>query len=266
MACDEKHYAIREVAEITGVKPVTLRAWQRRYNLVQPDRTEKGHRLFTEQDIEMIRQIQSWLAKGVAIGKVGALLQSGTPEAEFLPQSVTQLEECEVLLTALAALQRSKAEQVIATVLKEYPLEVMQNQFIHPVLEALERVKGPLRSLQMGLFRTLMLTKLAFVLEAENKAASKGKCLCLSLDDAGSLNAWLWALTWAEKGYQVTLLEAVDDIRGLQDHVGLAQFHTLALHAHRPLPAIQQSALVHLQQQFGQQCVLSEVLQQLQQQ
>ena len=72
MVCDEKRYAIREVAEITGVKPVTLRAWQRRYNLVQPDRTEKGHRLFTDQDIEMIRQIQSWLAKGVAIGKVGA--------------------------------------------------------------------------------------------------------------------------------------------------------------------------------------------------
>ncbi|HAS6149831.1 TPA: MerR family transcriptional regulator, partial [Vibrio vulnificus] len=29
----EKWYAIREVSELTGVKPVTLRAWQRRYNL-----------------------------------------------------------------------------------------------------------------------------------------------------------------------------------------------------------------------------------------
>ncbi|MGL4830680.1 MAG: MerR family transcriptional regulator [Vibrio sp.] len=266
MACDEKRYAIREVAEITGVKPVTLRAWQRRYNLVQPNRTEKGHRLFTEQDIEMIHQIQSWLAKGVAIGKVGALLQNGADDTELAAQRVIQLEECESLLTALAALQRSKAEQIIATILKEYPLNVTQTQFVQPVVEALERVKGPLRSLQMGLFRTLMLTKLAFILDAENKAATKGKCLCISLDEAGSLNAWLWALTWAEKGYQVTLLEAVEDIRGLQDHPSLASHHTLALHAHRPLPATQLSALASLQQQFGDRCVLSEVLQQLQQQ
>ncbi len=169
MVCDEKRYAIREVAEITGVKPVTLRAWQRRYNLVQPDRTEKGHRLFTDQDIEMIRQIQSWLAKGVAIGKVGALLQSGVSESESIPQPVGQLEECETLLTALAALQRSKAEQIIATVLKEYPLSVMQAQFVQPVTEALERVKGPLRSLQIGLFRTLMLSKLALFLMPKTK-------------------------------------------------------------------------------------------------
>ncbi len=75
MACEQTLYAIREVSEITGVKPVTLRAWQRRYNLVQPQRTAKGHRLYTDADIQTIRQIQSWLLKGVSIGKVSQLLQ-----------------------------------------------------------------------------------------------------------------------------------------------------------------------------------------------
>lgn len=266
MACNEKRYAIREVAEITGVKPVTLRAWQRRYYLVQPDRTEKGHRLFTEQDIEMIQQIQSWLAKGVAIGKVSALLQSGGITTSLESQDlVSQLDECDSILNALAELQRAKAEQVIARVLKEYPLTVMQSQFLEPVMEVLERVKGPRRSLQIGLFRTLMLSKLSFILDAENKAATKGKCLCISFDEAGSLSAWLWALAWAEKGYQVTLLEAVDDIRGLLEHAGVSHYQRLGLHAHRALPAIQQPALLHLQQQFGEHCVLSDVLLQLQQ-
>ena len=67
---EEKLYAIRDVSELTGVKPVTLRAWQRRYNLIQPQRTEKGHRLYRQQDLDTIREIQGWLAKGVAIGKV----------------------------------------------------------------------------------------------------------------------------------------------------------------------------------------------------
>ena len=42
---EEGSYPIREVSRLTGVNAVTLRAWQRRYGLVQPARTEKGHRL-----------------------------------------------------------------------------------------------------------------------------------------------------------------------------------------------------------------------------
>lgn len=43
---------IREVARLTGVNPVTLRAWERRYGLIQPTRTESGHRLYALSDIE----------------------------------------------------------------------------------------------------------------------------------------------------------------------------------------------------------------------
>ena len=47
------------------VNAVTLRAWQRRAaRLVQPARTEKGHRLYSEQDIRQIGEILSWLERG----------------------------------------------------------------------------------------------------------------------------------------------------------------------------------------------------------
>ncbi len=39
---DEGIYPIREVSRLTGVNAVTLRAWQRRYGLVQPARTERA--------------------------------------------------------------------------------------------------------------------------------------------------------------------------------------------------------------------------------
>ncbi len=61
---DEGIYPIREVSRLTGVNAVTLRAWQRRYGLVQPARTEKGHRLYSEQDIRQIGEILSWLERG----------------------------------------------------------------------------------------------------------------------------------------------------------------------------------------------------------
>ena len=48
---------IRAVANLTGINPVTLRAWERRYNLITPKRTPKGHRLYSENDIEIIKQV-----------------------------------------------------------------------------------------------------------------------------------------------------------------------------------------------------------------
>merc|ERR1712173_12838 len=93
MDCEKKLYAIREVSEITGVKPVTLRAWQRRYNLIKPMRTEKGHRLYREEDIALIQSVQAWLDKGVSIGKVKALLDADVlNEGTDLPVS-EQLDE-----------------------------------------------------------------------------------------------------------------------------------------------------------------------------
>ncbi len=57
-------YPIRTVSRLTGVPPVTLRAWERRYRLLTPTRTEKGHRLYTEADIERVRQVLALMDRG----------------------------------------------------------------------------------------------------------------------------------------------------------------------------------------------------------
>ncbi len=70
----EELYPIREVARLTGVNPVTLRAWERRYGLIQPTRTDSGHRLYSQADIEAVRSILAWIERGVAVSKVGKIL------------------------------------------------------------------------------------------------------------------------------------------------------------------------------------------------
>lgn len=71
---DNQQYSIRHIAAQTGVNPVTLRAWERRYGLIKPQRTPKGHRLYTEQDIHLVKNILFILSKGFAISKVKDLL------------------------------------------------------------------------------------------------------------------------------------------------------------------------------------------------
>ena len=52
-------FNLNVVVRETGIKPDTLRAWERRYGLPNPSRTEGGHRLYSERDIATIQ----WLIK-----------------------------------------------------------------------------------------------------------------------------------------------------------------------------------------------------------
>ncbi|MGR5231298.1 MerR family transcriptional regulator [Vibrio rotiferianus] len=258
---EEKLYAIRDVSELTGVKPVTLRAWQRRYNLIQPKRTDKGHRLYRQQDLDIIREIQGWLAKGVAIGKVKGLL--GQESDVDLGTDIERLEETEALLKALSELNRGKTETLLSSVLKEYPLNIVIEQLIYPVFEALDLVKVSLRSLQLGLFQACLITRLALVVDSENKAASKGKCLLVSFEQVRESESWVQAAILCEQGYHITLIDKVEDVSGLVDHEVLSRYQFVHFFSNRALPIKQVEALSTLQSQLPEKVQFSEVIEKL---
>ncbi len=60
-------FNLNVVVRETGIKPDTLRAWERRYGLPKPSRTEGGHRLYSERDIGTIRWLNERLDEGLRI-------------------------------------------------------------------------------------------------------------------------------------------------------------------------------------------------------
>ena len=96
LAVNREHlFPIREVARLTGVNPVTLRAWERRYGLIQPTRTDSGHRLYAMADIERIRSILGWIGRGVAVSKVGRILaktQATQVLSTIIPDELVQAD------------------------------------------------------------------------------------------------------------------------------------------------------------------------------
>jgi len=67
---------MRTVASLTGMNPITLRAWERRYGLLRPLRTAKGHRLYTHEHVEQIRRVLSLVERGVPISRVRDVLDA----------------------------------------------------------------------------------------------------------------------------------------------------------------------------------------------
>ncbi|MNF77062.1 HTH-type transcriptional repressor YcgE [compost metagenome] len=91
----EELFPIREVARLTGVNPVTLRAWERRHGLIVPTRTESGHRLYSMTDIERVRSILNWIERGVAVSKISKILAKTAPLqalAHIIPNNLVQAD------------------------------------------------------------------------------------------------------------------------------------------------------------------------------
>jgi DNA-binding transcriptional MerR regulator len=65
-------YPIRAVSKITGISVDTLRAWERRYNVVTPERGERG-RVYNDAHVQRLLLLQAALGRGYAIGQVASL-------------------------------------------------------------------------------------------------------------------------------------------------------------------------------------------------
>jgi DNA-binding transcriptional MerR regulator len=76
----EPTYNLKVVVQETGVKPDTLRVWERRYGLPEPDRTPGGHRLYSERDIAIIKWLTDRKAEGMSISRAVALWRSHEEE------------------------------------------------------------------------------------------------------------------------------------------------------------------------------------------
>jgi DNA-binding transcriptional MerR regulator/methylmalonyl-CoA mutase cobalamin-binding subunit len=62
-------YNIKVVLNQTGIAADTLRAWERRYGLPVPQRTQGGHRLYSEYDIETIKWLLAKQEEGLSISR-----------------------------------------------------------------------------------------------------------------------------------------------------------------------------------------------------
>lgn len=136
-------YNLKVVIRETGLKADTLRAWERRYGLPNPQRTEGGHRLYSQYDIEMIKWLMERQNEGLRINRAVQLWQSfeeqdqdplqimpsqetrqPAPGGELL-SGVTIDELREQWISACMAFDEERAENLLAQAFARYPLETV---------------------------------------------------------------------------------------------------------------------------------------------
>ena len=109
----EKTYPLRAAARLTGLSPEVLRAWERRYAVVEPMRTAGGTRRYRASDLDRLRLVKAAVDAGHRISTVASL------SATELEQAVAPLEGefvagMQPILTALEQLDAEEAHRLLS--------------------------------------------------------------------------------------------------------------------------------------------------------
>ncbi len=209
-------YPIRAVAELTGVHPVTLRAWERRYRLIEPQRTAKGHRLYSSADIDRIRRVLALLETGIPVSRVRPLLEthpstSTTDAGDGWQRYAVRMQQ------ALDAFDENALDAVYNDALSLYPVDLVTRRLVTPLLKRLGENwrEAPAGIAREHFFTTYLRNKLGARLHHLNTRAVGARLLAACpAGEHHELGLILFALTLAGHGYRVVVLGA--DVPALQ--------------------------------------------------
>lgn len=181
-------YSISEVAEITGINSVTLRAWERRYGLLKPQRTDRGHRYYLRSDLDRIERIQTWLKSGVSVGKVKLLID--LPQGDVPVVNAAWQESVDELLSILQQFQTRQLQFRLKTWCKEYPLALLADNVIALVAQRLRNTDANIAALQLKILGQHIYRYAAF---EQQKTAAKQKRVGMLVVLLGEADTWVEA-------------------------------------------------------------------------
>ena len=132
-------FPIRTVSELTGVNAITLRAWETRYGLIDPIRKPSGHRLYTQEHIDLINRVVGLLDRGMRIGQVNAETLSGA-SVDDDPGEVRQehwQRYINGMIAAIICFDEPALERIYGEALSYYPVRVVTEKLLSPLLKEL---------------------------------------------------------------------------------------------------------------------------------
>ena len=126
---------IGELSRRTGVSPELLRAWERRYGLLEPVRSQGGLRLYRPSDLERVLRMQQHLADGLAAAEAAVLAAETEDGSEGLAFDFARVRND--LGSALEAFDESAAQAILDSVISAATLDTTLSEIVLPYLREL---------------------------------------------------------------------------------------------------------------------------------
>ncbi|WP_141520675.1 MerR family transcriptional regulator [Bacillus toyonensis] len=196
-------YNIKAVSNIIGVQPSTLRAWERRYQIIAPKRNQAGHRLYTEEHIRILKWLMEKVSSGMMIGQAvqlleGNRLQSNAQKEIHYDKEVVLVDD---LLQALLEFDEITTSALINEAFSIYSTEKVITGIILQVTNKLLTLKNN-NEIAMTQFQyavSFLQTRLGMVYHNASTFSSIYKVIVL---ENNTLKGFIFSMYLRLKGYE----------------------------------------------------------------
>lgn len=241
----EELYSIKQVSEKLDIPAVTIRAWENRYNVVTPTRTEGGHRLYSEKDLKTLKWIKTQIQeKNMKISDAVRLLQASPPDPDPAPvppssQNNKYEELHEKLYEALVNLDTQKANQIADLAFSLYDYEEV---FHHILVQVLYKVgdeweNGSISVAQEHFASQFIINRCTQFLRIlpVNPALQKVLAFCPE-GEQHQIGLMVFSLFLKKKGHDVIYLGPNTPFEGLAELITLKDVSVVAISMTNPGP------------------------------
>ena len=138
---DSPLYNTKAVVQKTGLAAATLRAWERRYGVPEPDRSESNYRLYSERDIALLNWLRERTAEGLTIGQAVEMFRHESQRPQPVPRPApatlpaAQVEGArDALIDAFMDYDEAAASQILNDLLARLSVEEVLMRIVQPTL------------------------------------------------------------------------------------------------------------------------------------
>ncbi len=223
-------FPIRILSERSGVGPSTLRAWERRYGLLAPERTPKGHRLYNDKDVRLVRQVLTLLEEGHTLSAIAKRLEQGATDDEgdgdLRAQAGIWSDYLTATLQAIRDFSTERLEAIYNEASSLYPVSMVTERLIEP---ALRNLGSNWRSRRSGIaeehfYASWLRNRLGARFHHAFSQASGARILCACVPGSyHETGLMLFSISALTRGYRVLYLGAdlpLDQIAAVTDRSG----------------------------------------------
>lgn len=207
MALIPSRLRIGEVARRTGVGTELLRAWERRYGLLAPERTESGYRLYSDADVGRVTRMQELLASGLSAAEAArqALAEPPEPASDGARADVRA-----ELRSALDRLDDAAAHAAFDRLLAAYSLRPVLEDVVLPLLRELGDgwSRGEVSVAQEHFASNLVRGRLLGLARGWDRGAGPRAVLACPPGERHDLGLLAFGLALREHGWRITFLGA----------------------------------------------------------
>lgn len=202
---------IGELARRTGIATDLLRAWERRYGLLTPERTAAGYRLYSDDDVRRVRRMRELLAAGLSAAEAAQQAASepippGDPErSEVAPGSASA-----ELWRALEQLDDAGAHAALDRLLADYSTAAVLADVVLPLLRELGAgwERGEISVAQEHFASNLLRGRLLGLARGWDRGAGPRALLACPRGERHDLGLVVFGLALRELGWRITFLGA----------------------------------------------------------